>query len=98
MVSYNFNNKELNRLILQRKGGKTSVRIIDKLLIKPYNINQLSKVLGLDYKTIKHHITLIHEAEFIIQEENSYGSLYYPSKKLLKNLNEYEKIKKIIEK
>ena len=52
-------NRELMNLILGRKGGETTIRIIDQLLERPYNINQLSKKLGLNYKTIKYHIKLI---------------------------------------
>ena len=34
-------NRELMNLILGRKGGETTIRIIDQLLERPYNINQL---------------------------------------------------------
>ena len=37
-------NRELMNLILGRKGGETTIRIIDQLLERPYNINQLSKI------------------------------------------------------
>lgn len=89
-------NKELMNLILGRKGGETTIKIIDQLLQHPYNINQLSKKLGLNYKTIKYHIQLILKSNFITQDEISYGSLYYPTQKLKKNLKEYEQIKEHI--
>lgn len=90
--------KELINLILGRKGGKTTIRIIDKLLIQPYNINQLSKELNLNYNTIKYHIGLILKSEFVVPGEAKYGCLYYPADKLKKNLKEYEQIKKYINK
>lgn len=89
-------NRELMNLILGRKGGETTIRIIDQLLERPYNINQLSKKLGLNYKTIKYHIQLISKSHFITRGEIEYGSLYYPTKKLKKNLKEYEQIKEHI--
>lgn len=99
MKKYNtFNNKELNTLLLKRKGGRTSIRIIDAILDRPLNAYQLSKLLGLDYKTILYHVTLFCESNFLIKEKESYGPLYYPSEKLLENIIEYEKIKKIIKK
>ena len=99
MKKYNtFNNKELNTLLLKRKGGHTSIRIIDAILDRPLNAYQLSKLLGVDYKTILYHVTLFCESKFLIKENESYGSLYYPSEKLLENIIEYEKIKKIIKK
>lgn len=99
MKKYNtFNNKELNTLLLKRKGGPTSIIIIDALLDRPRNAYQLSKLLGFDYKTIIYHVTLFCESDFLIKEKENYGSLYYPSKKLLDNIIEYEKIKKIMKK
>ena len=99
MKRYNtFNNKELNTLLLGRKGGPTSIRIIDAILERPLNAYQLSKLLKLDYKTITYHVTLFCESDFLIKEKEGYGPLFYPTKKLLDNINEYEKIKKIMKK
>ena len=91
-----FNNKELNTLLLKRKGGATSIKIIDALLKQPRNVNQLSKLLKLDYKTIKYHVTLFHDLKFLIKDGDGYGSLYYPSEKLLNNMKEYEEIRKTL--
>lgn len=96
MQGNNYKNKELNNLLLKRKGGATSIRIIDALLIQPRNANQLSKLLGLDYKTIKYHVKLFCDLKFLIKEDVKYGPLYYPSEKLLNNITEYEKIKKVL--
>ncbi|MBR2558493.1 MAG: ArsR family transcriptional regulator [Methanobrevibacter sp.] len=93
----NFNNKELNNLLLKRKGGSTSIKIIDKLLEQPRNINQLSKILKLDYKTIKYHVTLFFELQYLEKGKEKYGPLYYPSDKLINSIVEYEEIKRIIE-
>ena len=38
------------------RGGDNRMKIIDLLKERPYNINQLSESLGLDYKAIQHHI------------------------------------------
>ena len=56
---YSLKNRELSNLLIGRKGGRTTIMIIDKLLLKPYNANELSKILNLDYKTIVHHINII---------------------------------------
>lgn len=92
----NFVNKELTNLILGRKGGKTTTMIIDRLLEHPYNINQLSNELNLDYKTIKYHMKLILKSKLVVQGEMKYGSLYYPTQKLINNLKDYEQIKKYL--
>ena len=88
-----FKNSELTTLLLGRKGGRTTVRILDLLLEHPYNINQLAKILKLDYGTIKHHINLISKSDLIEGHSEVYGGLYFPSKKLINNLNEYFQIR-----
>ena len=91
-------NNELTNLLIGRKGGRTTVKIIDQLLVHPYNMNQLSKVLKVDYKTVKYHMNLILKLKLVEGNGKKYGSLYFPSKKLINNLNEYEEIKKYLNK
>lgn len=88
--------REMNNLILGRKGGRTTVKIIDEILKQPYNTNQLSNELDLDYNTVKYHMHLILKSELVVQSENKYGSLFYPSPKLINNLKEYEQIKRYL--
>ncbi len=83
----------MNDLILGRKGGRTTVKIIDEILRHPYNASQLSKELDLDYKTVKYHIYLVLKSEVVVENEMQYGTLFYPSQKLINNLSEYEQIK-----
>ena len=91
-----YENKEMVDLLLGRKGGKTTMRIIDQLLYRPHSITQLSKTLKLDYKTIQYHIELILNIELVEHNDKKYGTLYYPTKKLINNLKEYEQIKKYL--
>ena len=88
--------KDFIELLLGRKGGKTTIRIIDKLLEHPYNINQLSEVLDFDYKTIQYHLNLVVNTNFVNIEGNKYGSLYFPTDKLKNNLKEYDEIKNYV--
>ena len=77
---FKYENKEMVDLLLGRKGGKTTMRIIDQILYRPYSINQLSKILKLDYKTIQYHIELILSLELVEHTNKKYGALYYPTK------------------
>jgi DNA-binding transcriptional ArsR family regulator len=88
--------KDLMTLIIARNGGKTTLRILDKLLERPYNKNQLSEILELDYNTISYHINIIREYKYVTEEkfENTY--YYFPSKKLYNNLKEYNLIKEFL--
>lgn len=91
-------NKELIELILGRKGGKTTSKIIDKLSNRPYNINELANEIEMDYNTVKYHMKKIHEHDYVIEGEQKYGKLYYMSPKLKKSLNEFEQIKRYLNK
>lgn len=95
-IEYKYTNSDLTRLLIGRKGGQTTIRIIDQILVHPYNINQLSELLKLDYNTVKYHINLILKLDLVESNGSEYGSLFFPSKKLINNLNEYEQIKKYL--
>ena len=87
---------ELTELLLGRKGGKTTIKIIDKLLLRPYTMNQLANILNMDYNTIKYHMKRIYKHQYVMKGEEKYGNLYFPSPKLKKSLNEFEQIKKYL--
>lgn len=86
--------KELYNLIVTRNGGKTSMMIIDLILVKPSNANQLAKTLGLDYKTIRYHLNIFCSHKYVTKETLDNYSTYFPSDKLIKNIDEYNNIKK----
>lgn len=95
---WRINDKELLNLIVGRDGGKTTIRIIDKILTEPYNKNQLAKALKLDYNTITHHINIIYNHKYISKSKFENRYFYYPSDKLIKSLDEYYSIKEYLEK
>ena len=90
-------NKELYSLIILRPGGKNTVRIIDEILVKPRNANQLARILNLDYKTVKYHLNIICSHRYIIKEKFGCNYSYIPSEKLYKNLEKYMIIKEHLE-
>ena len=47
--------KLLHQIFLKRKGGKTSAKIVDLLLIRPYNGSQIARIIEMDYNTIEYH-------------------------------------------
>lgn len=94
---WQISDKELLNLILGRDGGKTTIRIIDKILKKPYNKNQLANALKLDYNTITHHINIIFNHNYIVESEFENSCFYYPSDKLIKSLEEYYSIREYLE-
>ena len=61
------------------KGGGNRIKIIALLTERPYNINQLAETLGLDYKAIRHHITVLEKNNLITRQGEKYGVLYFIS-------------------
>ena len=90
--------KDLMNMIVARNGGKTTVRILDKLLERPYNKNQLSEMLKLDYNTITYHIKIICKYEYAIEEKFESNYYYHPTTKLYNNIEEYNLIKEFLNK
>lgn len=95
---WSLKNKELVDLLISRKGGRTTVRIVDEILKSPQNANQLSKMLKLNYKTILHHTRIMQEHKYITKTEFKKTYYFHPTEKLIKNLDEYYFIKKELDK
>lgn len=87
------NDKELFNMILGNNSARTRISIIDEILNKPYNANQLSKKLKLDYKTIRYHLGIICKHQYATEEKFEKYTYYYPSDKLIKHIDEYIQIK-----
>jgi predicted transcriptional regulator len=81
------------------KGAQNRIRIIELLKERPSNINQLSESLGLNYKGVQHHISVLEKNNLIIKTGEKYGALYFISNYLEHNLQVYEEIRsKILKK
>ncbi|MBC2697643.1 MAG: winged helix-turn-helix transcriptional regulator [ANME-2 cluster archaeon] len=79
-------------LIAGTKGGVNRARIIKALHDRPYNANQLSEVLGLDYKTIKHHQKVLSDNGVITSAGGGYGTMYFLSPVMEGNYALFEEI------
>lgn len=79
--------KHLLHLVYGTKGGYTRVRIMQLLLKRPYNTNQLTKELNLDYKTVQHHLRVMLENNIITSSKKKYGTVYFASQFLKENLD-----------
>jgi DNA-binding transcriptional ArsR family regulator len=75
------------------RGGDNRMMIIDLLKERPYNINQLSESLGLDYKAIQHHILVLQKNNMITKMGEKYGVLYFISNYLEANIEAFNEIK-----
>ncbi len=65
-------------LFLGTRGGETRARIVHALRARPQNAHRLSKRLGLDYKTVEHHLRVLLENR-LLERHGGYGALYFLS-------------------
>ena len=66
-------------LLAGSRGGENRAKIIDLLQHRPYNINQLAQLLGLDYKAVEHHIDVLRKNNLVISKGEKYSVLYFLS-------------------
>jgi DNA-binding transcriptional ArsR family regulator len=74
------------------KGGNNRIKIVHLLMERPYNINQLAEALGLDYKAIQHHITVLEKNNLITRLGEKYGVLYFISNYLEANADAFNDV------
>ncbi|MGQ9514495.1 MAG: ArsR/SmtB family transcription factor [Thermoproteota archaeon] len=66
-------------LLVGTRGGPTRAKIIHSLEKNPQNANQLAQTLGLDYKTIRHHLQILVDNRFLVTVGEGYAKVYFPS-------------------
>ena len=86
----------LGWLIAGTKGGPTRARIIQILKETPQNANQLATSLGMDYRTIRHHIEVLEKNRIITSAGEGYGVTYFLSPLMEENYALFEEIVKKI--
>jgi len=80
------------QLFAGTRGGYKRGFILKHLIDKPHNANQLAEALNMDYKTARHHLEVLTRNGIIRTEGNKYGKIYFPSKVMEENLNEFNQI------
>ena len=89
----NIVDKELFDILVVRRGGKTTFKILDALLKRPYNANQISDLLNISYNTVRYHLKILVEHGYVETIKLSKTIVIHPSEKLLKSYDEYLFIK-----
>lgn len=73
-------------LIGGTRGGANRARIIEVLRERPHNAHQLSEALGLDYRTVRHHLDLLVKNGLLSRPAgDAYASPYFLSAYLESN-------------
>lgn len=74
------------------KGCINRTKIVLQLKDRPFNANELSVKLGLDYKIIENHLKILKEKNLITAKGNKYGKYYSISPILTSNLEIFNEI------
>jgi DNA-binding transcriptional ArsR family regulator len=77
----------LEWILIGSAGGQNRIRILEILIEKPCNANQLSTLLNLDYKTVRHHLDILKKNRMIISMGTGYAIVYYPSEIIKENID-----------
>jgi DNA-binding transcriptional ArsR family regulator len=80
------------------RGGENRIRIIELIKERPYNMNQLAEVMGVDYKAVQHHIGVLEKNNMVTKTGEKYGVLYFISNYLEVNIEAFNEVKTTIEK
>jgi len=86
----------LGWLIAGTRGGVSRAKIIQTLRETPQNANQLATLLGMDYRTIRHHIGVLEKNRIITSAGEGYGTTYFLSPVMEENYQLFEEIVKKI--
>ena len=82
-------------LIAGTRGGPNRARIIEALRTQPGNASQLGKALGLDYRTIRHHLDLLQRNGLLTRPAgDAYAAPYFLSPYLEGNYAVFEEIRR----
>ena len=86
----------LQWLIVGSRGGVNRGRIIETLRKEPLNANQLCKALGVDYRTVRHHLDVLEKNGLVTSMGERYGKIYFISQELDENYEDFVEIWKRI--
>ncbi len=84
----------LGWLIAGTRGGPTRAKIIEILKENPQNANQLATSLGMDYRTIRHHLNVLQKNKITTSVGEGYGMTYFLSQTMEENYSVFEEILK----
>ena len=82
----------LQWLIAGTRGGVNRALIINAIRGEPRNANQLGKLLGVDYRTVRHHLDVLEKNGLVTSIGERYGKMYFLSFELEENYEVYEEI------
>jgi DNA-binding transcriptional ArsR family regulator len=90
------NDEEFTRLLWfllgGTRGGENRVKILNAIRSKPSNLNQLAKLVGVDYRSVQHHIAILQKNNLVLSSGLRYGIIYSIHPWLDHHFKAYEEI------
>lgn len=84
-------------LIAGTRGGVNRARIIEAIRSRPYNAHQLGEALGLDYRTVRHHLELLVRNGLLTRPAgDAYAAPYFLTALLDANYADFEEVRRAI--
>jgi len=81
-------------LLVGTRGGPNRIRILEELRQRPYNAHQLAEALGVDYRTVRHHLVLLERHQLVMRPAGAaYASPYELTPYLAQNFEVVEEIR-----
>jgi predicted transcriptional regulator len=74
------------------RGGPMRFKILKKIMSTPGNRNSIANSLGVNYRTVQHHLDILLKNGFIMEEGAGYGKTYFPSPKIENNFMEIQEL------
>jgi len=79
-------------LFASTRGAAARIRIVKLLRDQPYNANQISAELSLEYKAVRHHLKILKNNNLLEKFGSNYGAAYYLSALFEENFPIFEEI------
>lgn len=79
-------------LFASSAGARTRAQVMHAIRSEPRNAQQLAKVLGVDYSTIRHHLRVLSENRLVESSGEHYGQVYSVAPQVEARWSEFERI------
>ena len=63
-------------LIGGSRGGENRAKILNAIRSRPRNVNQLAKTIGVDYRSVQHHMSILQKNNLVQSSGQRYGVVY----------------------
>ena len=58
------------------RGGENRVKILNAIKFRPSNLNQLARLIGVDYRSVQHHMGVLLKNNLVQSSGQRYGVVY----------------------